>query len=109
MVLGWTLKATAAAGDPRWLFMTQAGALTATGVIGCIPIAAGTGTRIIHGVWPSIMGAGSAIRASAGAGIRIRSGRRHGWLGGPEEIIAAGHLCRRLPFSAPVPVSFIGV
>ena len=64
--------------------------------IGSTRIAAGIGSRIIHGAGHhSIMDVGSAMLAWAGAGLRIRFGGHPGYAGDIAMPIAAGHLCLR--------------
>jgi hypothetical protein len=81
-----------------WWCMILVGVRIAIAVAGFILIVAGIGIKTTRGARRFIMVVGLIIRATAGAGGRIRSGARRGFRGVPAENIVAGHRCRRYPF-----------
>ena len=99
--------ATACAGSPRSRSSILVGGRIVIVVTGIIPIAGGTGCRIIPGVGRrSTLDDGFATPAGVGAGRRTASGVLPGFAGGIQMTIAAGRLCRRPLASGPASASF---
>src|SRR5215471_3402768 len=103
MARGSTFLVTAPVGNRRLWSSILSGSPTVMAVTGFTPTVGGIGARVIPGAGRhSIMDAGSAMLAWAGAGPRIRFGGPPGFAGGIVMPIAAGRPCLRAAPTAPV-------